>query len=78
MCKICEEMQKSNYLIFNISEHNPNVMLELGLSYGLGKHTVIIKDKKTKNISDLSNTEYIEYAHAIELRNKITSYFDRS
>lgn len=76
MCKICEEMQKSKYLIFNISDHNPNVMLELGLSYGLGKETIIIKDKKTKNISDLSNTEYIEYAHAIDLRDKIISYFD--
>jgi len=77
MCKICEEMQKSKYLIFNISDHNPNVMLELGLSYGLGKETIIIKDKKTNNISDLSNTEYIEYAHAIDLRDKITSYFSR-
>lgn len=79
MCKICEEMQKSNYLIFNISDHNPNVMLELGLSYGLGKETIIIKDKKTRNISDLSNTEYIEYVHAIDLRDKIIRYFkDRS
>lgn len=76
MCKICEEMQKSKYLIFNISGHNPNVMLELGLSYGLGKETIIIKDKKSNNISDLSNTEYIEYAHAIELRDKLIKYFD--
>lgn len=37
MCKICEEMQKCKYLIFNISGLNPNVMFELCLSYGLGK-----------------------------------------
>lgn len=76
MCKICEEMQKSKFLIFNISDHNPNVMLELGLSYGLGKETIIIKDKKTSSISDLSNTEYIEYAHALDLRDKILKYFE--
>ncbi len=76
MCKICEEIQKSKYLIFNISEHNPNVMLELGLSYGLGKETIIIKNKKTKNITDLSNTEYIEYSHAVDLKNKLVKYFE--
>ncbi|MEX1376696.1 MAG: hypothetical protein AB1Z23_04370 [Eubacteriales bacterium] len=75
MCKICEQMQICKYLIFNISGHNPNVMLELGLSYGLGKETIIIKDKETKHISDLANIEYIEYEHANELSRKLVSYF---
>ena len=77
MCKICKEMQEAEYHIFNISDLNPNVMLELGLSYGLGKETIVIKDKDTRNISDLSNTEYIEYAHAVDLRDKLISYFDK-
>jgi hypothetical protein len=77
MCKICEQMQISKYLIFNISGLNPNVMLELGLSYGLGKETIIIKDKKTKSISDLGSNEYIEYSHAGELQQKLTGYFSK-
>ena len=76
MCKICEQMQICKYLIFNISGHNPNVMLELGLSYGLGKETIIIKDKETKHISDLANIEYIEYEHANELSKKLVAYFN--
>jgi hypothetical protein len=75
MCKVCMEMQSSKYLLFNISGLNPNVMLELGLSYGLGKETIIIKDKVTKNISDIASIEYIEYSHATELREKLMSYF---
>ena len=75
MCKICEQMQICKYLIFNISGLNPNVMLELGLSYGLGKETIIIKDKETKNISDIANAEYIEYSHAGELQEKLRNYF---
>lgn len=76
MCKICEQMQICKYLIFNISGQNPNVMLELGLSYGLGRETIIIKDKDTKHISDLANIEYIEYEHAKELSDKLVKYFN--
>lgn len=77
MCKICEQMQICKYLIFNISGLNPNVMLELGLSYGLGKETIIIKDTETKMISDLGSNEYIEYSHAIDLRDKLVKYFNK-
>lgn len=76
MCKICGQMQICKYLIFNISGLNPNVMLELGLSYGLGKETIIIKDKETENISDIANAEYIEYSHAGELQKKLVKYFE--
>lgn len=75
MCKICHEMQTSKYLIFNISGLNPNVMLELGLSYGLGKETIIIKDKETKAVSDIASIEYIEYEHAYDLQCKLMRYF---
>lgn len=78
MCKICEQMQICKYLVFNISGLNPNVMLELGLSYGLGKETIIIKDKDTKTISDLANTEYIEYSHAGELSKKLFEFFKKN
>lgn len=71
MCKICYELQSCGKVIANISGLNPNVMLELGLAYGLGKEVVIIKDKKTTAISDLGSVEYIEYSHAGELQRKL-------
>ena len=76
MCKICYEMQTCKYLIFNISGLNPNVMMELGFSYGLGKETIIVKDKNTKGISDIAGIEYIEYSHAGDLCSKLVSYFN--
>lgn len=71
MCKICREIQSCDKMIANISGLNPNVMLELGLAYGLGKTVIVIKDKKTTAISDLGSVEYIEYAHASELQQKL-------
>lgn len=71
MCKICRELQSCGKVIANISGLNPNVMLELGLAYGLGKEVIVIKDVKTTAISDLGSIEYIEYAHAGELQKKL-------
>lgn len=73
MCKICCEIQSCDKVIANISGLNPNVMLELGLAYGLGKEVIVIKDKKTTSISDLGSVEYIEYSHAGELQHKLLS-----
>jgi len=75
MCKICNELQSCGRMIANISGHNPNVMLELGLAYGLGKDVIVIKDKNTTAISDLGSVEYIEYSHAGELQQKLLSLF---
>lgn len=71
MCKICYELQSCSLVIVNISGLNPNVMLEHGLAYGMGKSVIIIKDKETKSISDLGSLEYIEYSHAHDLQTKL-------
>ena len=71
MCKICTELQSCGLAIINISGLNPNVMLEHGLAYGLGKSVIIIKDKATKAISDIGSLEYIEYEHAYDLMEKL-------
>jgi len=75
MCKICKEIQTCGVFIANISGLNPNVMLELGLAYGLGKKVIIVKDKKTTAISDIGGIEYIEYSHAGELQTKLIGIF---
>jgi len=71
MCKICRELQSCGLAIFNISDLNPNVMLELGLAYGMGKPVIIVKDSKTKIITDIGGIEYIEYTHAHDLQQKL-------
>lgn len=76
MCKICQEIQSASIVIVNISGLNPNVMLEQGLAYGLGKPVIILKDKNTKAISDIGSIEYIEYNHAYDLMNKLVNALD--
>ena len=71
MCKICNQIQSCGLAIINISGLNPNVMLEHGMAYGLGKSVIIIKDKATKAISDIGCLEYIEYEHAYDLMQKL-------
>jgi len=71
MCKVCQEIQSCSIAIINISGLNPNVMLEQGLAYGLGKPVIIIKDTNTRAISDLGSIEYIEYSHAHDLQQKL-------
>ncbi|MDR1001730.1 MAG: nucleotide-binding protein [Oscillospiraceae bacterium] len=73
MCKICKQIQSCRLAIINISGLNPNVMLEYGMVYGLGKSVIIIKDKDTKAISDIGCIEYIEYEHAHHLMEKLSS-----
>lgn len=77
MCKICQEIQSCCTAIVNISGLNPNVMLEQGLAYGLGKPVIIIKDKNTKAISDLGSIEYIEYNHAYDLQQKLVKALNK-
>ena len=62
--------------IKNISGLNPNVTLEQGLAYGLGKPVIILKDETTNAISDLGSIEYIEYSHAGDLQQKLYKALD--
>lgn len=61
---IAELIRRCDFAIFDISENNPNVMLEVGYALGLGKHLILLKnsDSKVSNPtpSDI-NSVYISY-----------------
>jgi hypothetical protein len=78
MCKICEGLQSSRYAVLNISGWNANVLFELGLAYGLGRETLIIKDRESQVPTDLKGIEYFEYGHSGELREKLLEFFRKS
>jgi len=78
MCKICEGLQSSRYAVLNISGWNANVFFELGLAYGLGRETLIIKDRESQVPTDLKGIEYFEYGHSGELREKLLEFFTKS
>lgn len=49
LCKICKSIQEATLIIADITGRNPNVFLELGLSFGLEKKSILM----TQNINDL-------------------------
>ncbi len=61
MCKICQGIQKSRYSIVDISDWNSNVLFEFGLLCGLGKRSVLIKNKISEVPTNLRGLEYINY-----------------
>lgn len=79
-CKICELIQKSQLIIADITEWNPNVSLEIGLALGLDKPVILLLSlsrKGAKAPSDLQGIEYLNYLEydldnfADKLRRKI-------
>ena len=61
MCKICEQIQESRFLLADISEDNLNVGLELGIAIGLQKTTMVMANEESKEIGDLKRTDSIRY-----------------
>ncbi|GAG79174.1 unnamed protein product, partial [marine sediment metagenome] len=70
MCKICELIQESKYLLADISSNNLNVGLELGIAIGLNKKTMLISNKNSREIGDLKRTDSIRYGNDMELLKK--------
>ena len=61
MCKICQQIQESKYLLADITDNNFNVGLELGIAIGFQKITMIIANKNSKEIGGLKRTDSIRY-----------------
>lgn len=63
LCKICRQIQESPLCIVDVSNWNPNVLLELGMMYGQGKRAILLKYKGADTVvpSDLKGMLYIEY-----------------
>lgn len=63
-CKICEGVQKSEFAIIDISDPNPNVHFELGISYGLGRKVILIENKKFRKstATNLQGMELVLYS----------------
>jgi len=49
VCRICKNIQESRLIVADVSGKNPNVFLEIGLSFGLEKEVMFL----TQDISDL-------------------------
>ena len=70
-CKICELIQVCAYGIADITDNNPNVLLELGMMIALGKPTIILLRRDQEmglNLpSDLNAIEVIPFTEYIDI-----------
>jgi hypothetical protein len=62
MNQVWQDIRRSEVVVADLTEKNPNVFYEMGLAHALGKTTVIIKQKDTPPVPfDLRNYKYFEY-----------------
>jgi len=59
--RIVHNVYKSDVVVCDVSEKNPNVMFELGLRIAFDKPTIVIKDDKTDYSFDTSPIEHLDY-----------------
>lgn len=79
-CEICNKLQQIQIAIFEISDGNPNVMFELGLSCGLSKDVVLLSKNGSDGtkISDISGIHRIQYEDLIECETMLDKYLKDS
>ncbi len=67
--KIMETIEASQVTIFDISENNPNVLIESGIALGTGKHVIFLKcEQSTYNYpSDIHNFVFLPYQSSDKL-----------
>ncbi len=58
---ILQKLLNSKMAICDLSSHNPNVLFELGIRQAFDMPTVLVQEKGTKPIFDISPLKYCEY-----------------
>ena len=71
LCEICQELHSCRLAIFNLSGQAPNVMLALGLAYGIGKPMIIIQHQNEVVLGNMNNNEHVRYAGADDLKTSL-------
>ena len=55
-------IRRSEVVIADITDHNPNVLYEIGLAHSLGKHTILIAQEQTPLPFDVAADRFIRYS----------------
>lgn len=70
--EVLSQIRLCDVAIFDISENNPNVLLEAGLAYGMRKLVILLKSKKAcvKTPTDVNAFVYLPYKFSNVLHSK--------
>lgn len=80
-CKICANIQESRAVIADLSGHNPNVFLELGLAWGFGRPFVLLSQDRKNLPFDTISFHVIKYTRdgeEVENKDELTNELLRS
>lgn len=78
--KILCEIMRSRYIIADLSDQNPNVFYELGITHSFKdvQNVLLIKDRHTKAPFDITHLTYCEYDvdNSFALREAVMSFIE--
>jgi len=77
LCEICQELYSCKLAIFNLAGQAPNVMLALGLAYGIGKPMIILQQQHDTPLGEMNNNGYVQYTGADDLKTSLRSLLPR-
>lgn len=73
MDQILDLIKTSELIIAEVTEHNPNVYYELGISHALGKNVVLCTKDVAEIPFDTSDLNHIVYTDIVDLREKLSA-----
>ncbi len=73
LCELCQELYACRLAIFNLSDQDPNVMLALGLAYGIGKPVIILQQQPEVTLGTMNNNGHILYTTVKDLNASLTA-----
>ena len=73
LCKLCQELYSCQVAIFNLAGQASNVMLALGLTYGIGKPVIILQPQNDAALGELNNEGYLRYAGAADIKENLSA-----
>ncbi len=72
MVKVKDQIAQSALVIADLSTSNPNVYLEVGYAWGIGKQTVLIVNDQSDVKFDLGGQRYLKYTTIQSLEETLT------
>jgi hypothetical protein len=71
LSEICRELSSCRLAIFNLAGQAANVLLALGLAYGIGKALVILQPQDEIALGAAVNSGYLRYSGAADLKSAL-------
>lgn len=73
LCEVGQELHACRLAIVNLTGQAPNVMLVLGLAYGIGKPIIVLQQQEDPELGAKINNGYVRYAGAADLKTSLSS-----